>query len=69
MFHSFGVNLKLLPRIYAEVSNKHVKRQLMTVMAAKVAKELVGQAYAEVFVEGQSASRVRMVETCLKNFV
>jgi hypothetical protein len=41
----------------------------MSVMAAKVAKELVGQAYLEVLPEGQAASRTRMVEDCLRNFI
>jgi hypothetical protein len=37
--------MKLLPRVYSELSNKQVKRQLMSVMAAKVAKELMGQVF------------------------
>jgi hypothetical protein len=41
----------------------------MSVMAAKVAKELVGHVYAEAFAEVQSVSRVRVVEDCLRNFV
>lgn len=43
IFHSFGVNLKALPAVYAEVGNKFVKKYIMTVMAAKVAKDIVNK--------------------------
>jgi hypothetical protein len=39
IFHNFGVNFKLLPRVYDAVGSKHVKKYLQSVMTAKVAKD------------------------------
>lgn len=41
IFHYYGVNFKYLPKVYAEVTNKHVKKYIQSVMAAKVAKQMI----------------------------
>lgn len=40
IFHSYGVNLKYLPKIYGEVENKQIKKYIHSVMTAKVGKEM-----------------------------
>jgi hypothetical protein len=37
--HLRGINLKYLPILYNEVTNKNVKKYINTVMVAKVAKD------------------------------
>lgn len=41
IFHSYGVNFKLLPRVYDSVNSKQVRRHIQSVMAAKIAKDQV----------------------------
>ncbi len=37
--HQKGINLKYLPLLYNEVSNKNVKKYINTIMVAKVVKD------------------------------
>ena len=37
--HRTGINLKYLPLLYGEVTNKNVKKYINTIMVAKVAKD------------------------------
>ena len=43
IFHSFGVNFKLLPKVYESISNQSVRKYVQSVMGAKVAKDIVNQ--------------------------
>jgi hypothetical protein len=37
--HQKGINLKYLPLLYKEISNKNVKKYINTIMVAKVVKD------------------------------
>lgn len=37
--HEKGINMKYLPQLYKEVSNKNVKKYINTIMVAKVVKD------------------------------
>jgi hypothetical protein len=37
--HQRGINLKYLPNLHSEVTNKYVKKCINTIMVAKVVKD------------------------------
>lgn len=65
IFHNFGVNFKLLPRVYTAVGNKQVKRCLQSVMAAKVAKDNL---YETLFQNRKEDTRVR-AERVIEDYI
>ncbi len=36
-----GVNLKYLPRVYNQISNKYMKKYILTTMVAKIVKDYI----------------------------
>lgn len=71
IFHSYGVNLKCLPAVHNEVSNKHVKKYIQTVMAAKIAKDLINEICLQSRSEGQKGKEnpAILYEDCIRSFV
>lgn len=41
IMHQRGINLKYLPQLYAEVTNKTIKKYIHTFMIAKVSKDYI----------------------------
>jgi len=39
--HQRGINLKYLPLLYTEVTNKTIKKYIHTFMAAKIGKDYI----------------------------
>jgi hypothetical protein len=46
--HQRGINLKYLPQLYSEVTNKTIKKYIHTFMIAKVAKDYILERLAEI---------------------
>jgi hypothetical protein len=46
--HQRGINLKYLPQLYSEVTNKTIKKYIHTFMIAKVAKDYILESLAEM---------------------
>ena len=65
IFHSYGVNFKLLPRIYEGIGSKQVKKYMQSVMAAKVAKD---QVYDTLIAARREKTKVR-VEEIVEDYV
>lgn len=43
IFHNVGINMKYLPKVYTDVTNKQVKKYIHTIMAAKATKDHINE--------------------------
>lgn len=66
LFHSHGVNLKSLPRVYSLIQNKQVRKYVHSVMAAKVGKDSIIETLAVSRKEGRQINSKVIVEECLR---
>jgi hypothetical protein len=66
IFHSYGVNFKLLPQIYELVSSKQVRRSIQSVMAAKVAKDHVHDTILAARRDDRSIRAEELIEDYLR---
>lgn len=46
--HQRGINLKYLPLLYTEVTNKTIKKYIHTFMAAKIAKDYIIESFVSL---------------------
>jgi hypothetical protein len=57
-----GVNLKYLPRVYNEISNKYMKKYVHTTMVAKIAKDYIFESVVNFKKDENKFSIVKIVE-------
>lgn len=67
--HQRGINLKYLPMLYTEVTNKSVKKYINTIMVAKVAKDEILQNVASLRKNGGRVSIKNTVEDSIRLLV
>ncbi len=56
IMHQRGINLKYLPFLYTEVTNKTVKKYVHTFMAAKIAKDFILEKLSELRISSSQSS-------------
>lgn len=69
LMHQRGINLKYLPMVYSEVTNKSVKRYIHTFMVAKIAKDYILQELSEAKKRSSKTTSRDVAESLIKLMV
>ena len=69
IMHQRGINLKYLPQLYADVTNKTIKKYIHSFMIAKVAKDYILEKMAEMRKSEQKTPHKELVENLIKLLV